>query len=75
MNNWLEGKWVFTDLIIRRSLTMTPSKHVAYGEGRYDGGGKCPDTHPKRIMSSECSESAFESKLISLQSSMSSSSM
>jgi len=34
INNWLAG-----------------SKHVSYGaEGRADGGGKCPPTHPKRIM-------------------------
>jgi hypothetical protein len=23
---------------------------VSYGEGRFDGGGQCPPTHPKRIM-------------------------
>ncbi|EIW67152.1 hypothetical protein TREMEDRAFT_65020 [Tremella mesenterica DSM 1558] len=34
VNAWLEG-----------------SAHVAYSsEGNFDGGGKCPDTHPKRIM-------------------------
>ena len=28
------------------------SKHVAYGDGKYDAqGAKCPPTHPKRIMS------------------------
>lgn len=26
------------------------SKHVTYGEGNYNGGGKCPASHPKRIM-------------------------
>ena len=26
------------------------SKHVSYGEGQFDQGGKCPDTHPKRII-------------------------
>lgn len=30
------------------------SKHVSYGEGRFDGGGQCPPTHPKRIMGREC---------------------
>ncbi|ORX38972.1 hypothetical protein BD324DRAFT_301880 [Kockovaella imperatae] len=34
VNNWLDG-----------------SAHVSYGaEGTFDGGGRCPDTHPKRIM-------------------------
>ena len=34
-NAWLEG-----------------SAHVSYpSEGQYDGGGKCPDTHPYRLMS------------------------
>lgn len=23
---------------------------MSYGEGRFDGGGQCPPTHPKRIM-------------------------
>jgi len=31
---------------------LMSSKHVAYpAEGAYDQGGKCPDTHPKRIPS------------------------
>ena len=33
-----------------QAAVLTVSKHVAYpAEGAFDQGGKCPETHPKRL--------------------------
>lgn len=36
------------------NLWLEGSKHVSYpAEGNFDGNGKCPSTHPKRLVSGE----------------------
>jgi hypothetical protein len=47
----LNGLLTFRDGI---NSWLEGSKHVSYGEGQFDQGGKCPPTHPKRIMGCKC---------------------